>query len=191
MDVALAAGFELSGCVGSPPGGRLQAPYLGEDEILPELVRTGNGSVLVAVGDNATRKRLMEALIAMGFTAPVVVSGHAFVSPTATLGAGTVVLHGVVVGPYTRVGRGVILNTACTIDHDNNVYDFAHVAPGAHLAGDVRVGEGALVGIGSSALPRSEIGEWSIVGAGATVITAVKAKTIAVGTPAVEQGEAR
>jgi hypothetical protein len=69
---------------------------------------------MVAVCDNATRKRFMETLMATGFTAQVVVSGRGFESPTATLGAGTVVLHGAVGGAYTRVGLGgVLIASAC------------------------------------------------------------------------------
>jgi acetyltransferase-like isoleucine patch superfamily enzyme len=39
------------------------------------------------------------------------------------------------------------------IEHDNQIGDFAHVAPGAVLAGDVVVGEAALIGAGAVVLP--------------------------------------
>jgi acetyltransferase EpsM len=43
----------------------------------------------------------------------------------------------------------VILNTNCSIDHDCEIGDFAHLAPNIALAGDVKAGEGTQVGIGA------------------------------------------
>ncbi len=41
---------------------------------------------------------------------------------------------------------------------DSTVCDFAHVAPGSRTAGNVRIGEGALLGIGSCVLPQQSVG---------------------------------
>ena len=82
------------------------------------------------------------------------------------------------------IGRHSILNTACSVDHDASIGDFAHVAPGAHLAGGVRVGEGALLGIGCSVLPGRTVGDWAIIGAGAVVLRDVPPGVTAKGVPA-------
>jgi acetyltransferase-like isoleucine patch superfamily enzyme len=58
------------------------------------------------------------------------------------------------------------------------------VAPGARLAGNVTVGEGALVGIGSCAVPGVSIGAWSVVGAGAAVTKDVAERATVGGVPA-------
>ena len=65
--------------------------------------------------------------------------------------------------PGCRIGKHVILNTACSIDHDCVIDDYAHIAPGAHLCGNVRVGEGSLVGVGVGVAPNTKIPEWSLV----------------------------
>jgi acetyltransferase-like isoleucine patch superfamily enzyme len=52
------------------------------------------------------------------------------------------------------------------------------------MGGDVRIGEGALIGIGAVVLPRVSIGAWSTVGAGAVVTKDVPAGTTVVGVPA-------
>jgi acetyltransferase EpsM len=59
------------------------------------------------------------------------------------------------------------------------------------LAGEVRVGEGALVGIGANVTPRRVLGPWSVIGAGAAVIADVPAAATAVGVPACVNGGKR
>jgi len=49
------------------------------------------------------------------------------------------------------------LNTACSVDHDNEIASHVHLAPGVHTAGRVRIGEGAFLGIGTSVLPNLSI----------------------------------
>jgi UDP-perosamine 4-acetyltransferase len=141
-------------------------------------------NALVAVGDNRLRRKLTNELTEMGFRLPAVVSRHAVVSATATVEDGSIVMHGAVVGPFSRVGRGVIVNTSASVDHDCVVDDFAHLAPGTHLAGEVRIGAGAFLGIGSAAVPGVSAGDWSVVGAGATIISDIPSATTAIGTPA-------
>jgi len=63
--------------------------------------------------------------------------------------------------------RGVILNTACSVDHHCRVGDYVHIAPGARIGGEVTIGDRALVGLGAIVLPRVTIGHDAVVGAGA------------------------
>lgn len=51
-------------------------------------------------------------------------------------------MEGVVVKFDSRIGLGAILNTGCSVDHDNLLGDFVHLSTGAHLAGGVTVGMG-------------------------------------------------
>jgi len=59
-----------------------------------------------------------------------------------------------------------------------------HLAPGVHLAGSVRVGEGAFLGIGSVVSPGVRIGRWTTLGAGAVAIRGLADGAVAVGVPA-------
>jgi UDP-3-O-[3-hydroxymyristoyl] glucosamine N-acyltransferase len=47
----------------------------------------------------------------------------------------------------SRIGRGAILNTGCTVDHHAQIGDYTHIAPGVHLGGEVSIGGHTLVGI--------------------------------------------
>ena len=59
-----------------------------------------------------------------------------------------------------------------------------HIAPGVNLAGNVSLGEGVFVGIGSAVVPGISVGDWATLGAGAVVINDIAAHSVAVGVPA-------
>lgn len=85
----------------------------------------------------------------------------------------------------SRIGRGAILNTGCTVDHHAQIGDYTHIAPpGVHLGGEVSIGGHTLVGIGAVVLPRCRVGAGCIIGAGAVVIGDVPDGVTMVGVPA-------
>jgi sugar O-acyltransferase (sialic acid O-acetyltransferase NeuD family) len=138
-------------------------------------------SGVIAVGDNATRQRLAQAFQVPWLT---VIHPAAVVDPSARLGTGTVIMAGAVVQADAVIGDHAIVNTAATVDHGCTLGDFVHCAPGVHLAGDVFIGEGALMGVGSTAIPSVRIGSWVTVGAGSVVIENLPDGVLAVGAPA-------
>jgi acetyltransferase EpsM len=140
--------------------------------------------IVVAVGENAGRKLMFEQLIAAGAQLISVVHPQAVLGRGARLGRGVVALANVVINAGSSIGDNVILNTACSIDHDNEIASHVHLAPGVHTAGGVRIGEGAFLGIGASVLPNISIGAWAIIGAGAVVTAAVPDRVTVVGAPA-------
>ncbi|CAM2938886.1 acetyltransferase [Paenibacillus sediminis] len=159
-------------------------PYLGDDSILPTLLEEGVQYFFVATGNNRLRKKLFYQLIELGFTPINAISPFARISPFAKLGRGIVVMPGAVINAYAVIEDNVIINTLSGIDHDCLIKPHAHIAPGASLAGCVNVGEGAFVGMKSSVIPEISIGEWSVVGAGAAVISDVPSYVTVVGVPA-------
>lgn len=74
------------------------------------------------------------------------------------------------------------INTGASIDHDNDIGDFVHIAPNATLCGHVTVGEGTFVGVGANVIPGVTIGKWCIIGA--VVVEDVPDYCTAVGVPA-------
>lgn len=141
-------------------------------------------AVILGIGDNAVRRGLYERLRARGELFYSVVHPSAVVGRDVTIGAGSFVAAGVVINTGTVIGRNCILNTACSVDHHNVVDDHAHVAPGVHTGGEVEIGEGALLGIGSTIVPQRRIGAWSIVAAGACVTQSVPPGVTVAGVPA-------
>lgn len=137
---------------------------------------------VLAIGDNRARQKVAASLPSVDFAA--FIHPRAYVSSTASIAAGTMVMAGAIVQPCAILGRHVIVNTAASVDHDCVLEDYVHVAPGSRLAGAVTLEQGVFVGIGSCVIPTKKIGAWATVGAGATVIDDVPPHVTVVGTPA-------
>lgn len=155
------------------------------------LAICGADAFLVAIGSNRIRALLFDRCREAGLTPWVGVHPTAVIAHGAELGGGTQVVAQVVVNPGARVGRDVILNTACTVDHDCVIGDHAFIAPGVHLGGEVTIGERAFIGIGATVLPGVTIGAGSTIGGGAVVIRDIEPDAVAVGVPAhvIRRGE--
>ena len=149
----------------------------------PEL-RQRYGQALVALGRAPLRLQWLDQLQQLGYACPPLVHPSAWVSPTAQLGAGTVVLPQAAVMAGAQLGQGCIVNTGASVDHDCVLADGVHICPGAHLAGAVRVGCGSWIGIGASVIQGLTIGGAVTVGAGAAVVHDLADGLTAVGVPA-------
>jgi sugar O-acyltransferase (sialic acid O-acetyltransferase NeuD family) len=141
---------------------------------------------LIAIGGDRGRDRveLQDRLHASGLQPLVARHPSAFVADSASLGPGTQVLAHATVCVDARLARGVIVNTAASVDHECVVGEGAHICPGARLAGCVTLGSFVTIGTGAVILPRVHIGEGAIVGAGSVVLRDVDAGQIVVGNPA-------
>lgn len=139
---------------------------------------------IVAIGDNRARRQVYERV--QGNSVPLINAIHpsAVIAHEVQLGRGIVAFANVAVNIGTVIGDNVILNTACSVDHDCTIGPYAHIAPGVHLGGDVTIGEGTLIGIGATVMPQRQVGTWSVVGAGALVYTDLPDRVVAVGMPA-------
>jgi sugar O-acyltransferase (sialic acid O-acetyltransferase NeuD family) len=155
--------------------------------------RRGSVAFAVAIGGDRGRDRLdiQERLIDAGMQAATLIHPDAVVARSATLGEGSQILAGSIVGPGARLGAATIVNTSASVDHECVLGDGVHIAPGAVLAGCVRVGRCAFVGAGAIVLPRISIGDGACVGAGAVVTKDVAPRTVVVGNPAAPLRRAR
>ena len=138
----------------------------------------------VGIGNSKMRLDWILMLASHGFWTPTLVHPTAWVSPSATLGDGCVVMANATVQADVRIGQGCIINTGASVDHDCRLGEGVHVCPGASLGGDVCIGNGSWLGIGSSVIHGIHIGERVTVGAGAAVISDVSDDLTVVGVPA-------
>ncbi len=187
LATAMELGMEVAGVLDDDPS-KWGTMLLGIRVLGPLslLQQEGEPWAVLAIGDNATRKRLDQKI--KGVRWATLVHPKAYVHPTVTLGEGTVVFAGAFIQPMARVGRHAIVNTGAIVEHDCEVGDFAHLAPGVRLAGGVKVGNECLVGIGTSAVPLIHIGDRSIIGAGSVVVRDIPPGVVAYGIPAQVKG---
>jgi acetyltransferase-like isoleucine patch superfamily enzyme len=93
-------------------------------------------------------------------------------------------MAGAVVSNGCTLGRGALLGTNSSVDHDGRLDDFASLAPGAATGGNVRIGACTAVGLGASIVHAVTVGEHTVIGAGAVVIDDVPDLVVAYGMPA-------
>ena len=140
--------------------------------------------VALGVGDNLTRQRLAEKCLASGAKLVTLVHPTASISPSAQLGAGSVVMAHAAVNPNARIGQGAIVNTGAVVEHDVVIGDYAHVAPNATMGGASSLGDGSFLALNATVLQCVSVGCHSIVGAGAVAIHNIPDCVVAFGVPA-------
>jgi len=137
----------------------------------------------VAIGNNAARENIQEKLIANGASIAILIHPDATIGADVEIGIGTVVMAGVVINSSSKIGKGCIINTNSSIDHDNIIEDYVHISPGANLAGTVKVGRGSWLGIGSIISNNVSICSGCILGAGAVAVKDITEPGTYVGVP--------
>ena len=138
---------------------------------------------IIGIGDNKKRELVFEKLLKNGCQILTLKSLSASVSATSIIENGTFVNRNVSINAFARIGKNVILNTGCVIEHECIILDSVHVAPGAVLAGNVIVGERTFVGANSVIKQGVKIGRDVIIGAGSVIIKDIPDGAKVVGNP--------
>ena len=144
----------------------------------------GCDAFFVAIGNAQHRQTWCEWLFAESLELVTLVDPSAVLSSFSEIADGVLVVAGAVINVDVKLGRGVIINTHASVDHDCVLGDYSHVCPAAALGGEVTVGEGSWLGIGCQVKQCIAIGRAVTVGAGATVVSDIQDGLTVVGTPA-------
>lgn len=166
--------YQIAGLVGMPE--EMHARHLGysviaTDDDLPQLTKEYKYALIVVgqIRSPAGRICLYQQATELGFELPVIIAPTAHVSCHATIGAGTIVMHGAIVNAGARVGNNCMLNTRAVVEHDTIVEDHCHISTGAILNGDVNIGAGSFVGSGAVIKEGVFLGKGCVVGMGLSV----------------------
>jgi sugar O-acyltransferase (sialic acid O-acetyltransferase NeuD family) len=143
-------------------------------------------SFALGVGTNYSREGVFLSFSKENPDARVVSLVHstAWVSPSASLGEGSVVLAHAFVGPQCEVGPGAIVNTGASLDHDSTLGAFASLGPGARTGGKVKIGARTMVGMQAAIIHGVSVGSDTVIGANSLVNGDIESSLIAFGSPA-------
>ena len=142
--------------------------------------RLGNDSLIVSVGVNDIRKKIVD-MLPVDISYGNAIHPSAVVSDYAKVDKGTVVMQGAIIQASAVVGKHCIINTGASVDHDCHLGDFVHISPHATLCGNVTVGEGSWITAGVTVIPGVKIGKWCVIGAGSVVTKDIPDYSLAAG----------
>jgi sugar O-acyltransferase (sialic acid O-acetyltransferase NeuD family) len=142
--------------------------------------------VICAIGSSKIRQDIISIITQenVGLKFAVLVHPTAIIPDEISIQEGSSIFALSMVSTNVNIGRHVVISYGVTIGHDSYIKDYGTILPGCHLAGNVIVHRGAEIGTGASVIQGMEIGEYSIVGAGAVVIRPIPDCCTAVGVPA-------
>ena len=184
IDVIEAEGkYRIAGIVerdGERRASILGYKVLGNDNDLPELLKN-YPSALITVGQiksSALRKKLFLQTQKLGFELPTVISPRAYVSKTASLGIGTIVMHDALVNSGAKVGNNCILNTKSLVEHDAIVEDHCHISTASVVNGGTIIREKTFIGSNTITKEFITVGKNSFIGGGLRVVSDVQENTL-------------
>ena len=149
------------------------------------LIENPDVFVVVAIGASDVRKKVavqIENESENRFA--TLVHPNAWVGRNVVIEAGSVICAGALITTDIHIGKHVHINIGCTIGHDAVLHDYVTLNPSVNVSGNVEIGVCAEVGTKSVLIPFADVGESSVIGAGAVVIKPIPANATAVGIPA-------
>ena len=183
IDIFLSAGRLVTAYCDSEEKSRnpYHLQYLGkESEVIRKLKKY---DFFTCVGHNGIREKIHMQLAEQLGNPINAIHPSAVISSSVSLGDGVMIAANATINPLVELGKGVICNTSSSIDHECIIGDFAHIAPGAVLCGNVKVGKGSFVGANAVIRQGITIGNNVMIGAGTVVIRDIPDNVTVVGNP--------
>ncbi|AIZ42288.1 acetyltransferase [Cellulophaga baltica] len=182
--------YEIFGLVDSfKPKKSLLFEYaiLGNEDDLPALVKEHNiYGIIVAIGDNCTRKTIVHKVQEICPTLQFINAIHptAVLGKNVALGNGIVVMPGAIINSDAVIGDSCIVNTNASVGHEAILKDFSSISPGVKIGGNFNLGFCSAISIGATVIENITIGDNTIIGAGAVVTKNFPNCIVAYGSPA-------
>ena len=158
-------------------------PVLGGLDWIHDQHRPEIGYV-IGIADTRAKQRIAQRLDERSLTFVSAVHPSAFIANGVRVAPGALINAGVAIAYDTLIEEHTTVNLNATIGHDCVVGRFSTVAPGANIAGRVRLGEGCDIGLNAAVGKGLQIGEWSSIGPGTVVIKDVAPGQSVFGNPA-------
>lgn len=189
IEAAESAGLTIAGILDVPEKmGTEMMGYrvIGQDADVAQYAQSADFVITVgSIKSTAVRRKLYERVKASGGRLACVVASTARVSPHATLGEGTVVLHHALVNAGARIGANCIINSYAGIEHGSVVGAHTHVSTRAVINGDCHIGANVFIGSGVIAVQGIEVADSCVVAAGSVVRHNLPKSGLYAGNPAI------
>ena len=126
----------------------LDYKIIGSDKNLKKLSKRIQYA-LITIGhikNSKVRENLFKKVLNYGFKFPTIVSPLSYVSKRATIGEGTIVMHGSIINAGAKIGKNCIINNKTLIEHDVVVEDNCHLSTRSTVNGGVTIKKNSFIG---------------------------------------------
>jgi acetyltransferase EpsM len=113
-----------------------------------------------------------------------ILSKRAFISDSATIQPGSVVLPFAYISLNVKIGMSTMIMASTMIGHDTKIGSNCFIGAGSVLGSLVDVGNYTSICLGSTVIENCKIGSYAVLGAGSTLISNMASSKIYVGNPA-------
>lgn len=185
-EAAIRAGIQLHGYADRVPAQNnpFQLEYIGYERANDFKGWGEEVQFLLGIGDNLIRTRVSDFIRSQGYHCHTVIHPESSVSKYTEIDSGSFIARKAAINPFCQIGQDVIINTSTSVDHECFIENGTHIAPGAVLAGNVKIGKNSFIGANAVIKEGIKIGQNVIVGAGAVVIDDIDDNLKVVGNPA-------
>ena len=144
----------------------------------------GHYECIVAVGEPSGREKLFDKLSESGLRVTSLIDTTAIISPTASIGAGSIVCEYATIHTGVRLGANTLIQPFCDIGHDIQVGEHTVLSPYCVPGGNVVIGKRVFVGLHCAIKESLVIGSDAIIAMGSAVFRDVPDGSTVVGNPA-------
>jgi sugar O-acyltransferase (sialic acid O-acetyltransferase NeuD family) len=138
---------------------------------------------------NRVRRRLYDAVKALGYRCVSYVSSSAFVWHNVEIGENTFIFEHNVLQHMVRVGENVILWSGNHVGHQSAIERDCFISSHVVISGFCRIQRGSFLGVNSCVTDTRTVGVDCVIGAGAVVVRDTQPRLVYVGNPARSTGK--
>lgn len=156
-----------------------------DDEIMN--LRKKNYSFLITVGQIKSAKlrlRIFLQLKELNASIATIISPLAYISKSAHIGKGTIIMHGVIVNTGVSIAENNVLNSGCILEHNTDIGSHCHISTQTVINGGCKIEDEVFVGSGTVILNQIKVCGGTIIGAGTVVNKNISIAGTYIGNPA-------
>lgn len=142
--------------------------------------------IVVAIGNPIIKKKIINNINNPYVNYPTIIHPSVLIGDAnyVKIGKGCIICANNIITTNIEIKDFVILNLACTVGHDTLIGNYAAFMPTCNISGEVIINDCVYCGTGVKIINQIEIGENSIIGAGAVVASSQPDNCTIVGVPA-------
>lgn len=161
-------------------------PVLGGIDKLESVKYThGVEAVYCPLGNNELRVKVLSEAKRMGYKIPNFIHPSVLISPNVEIGEGVYILLNTSIMPYVRIKDYVMISMNANIAHHSMLEEGTFISTGVNFGASIIAHKFSYIGISATIMTGiQELGEGSLIGAGAVVIKNVPANAVVAGVPA-------